>query len=445
MQDTKTTDSKEPEKQPGAPEAPKDLVPDLVPEETEGEDKAETKSLPEPDSKSEQADDDSTPFDDEKTGEVIDEIVAKESDDLLAAQDAAIGKPTTRIKPKKRGSLLGRWWHNKWARSITLLLLFGGIAALLVVPKTRYLVLNTAGVRSSSSVVVVDDSTQLPLKGVEVKLGEQETKTDSRGRVQFKELELGPTKLVVSRVGFEEVQRSVIIGWGSNPFGTVALKASGVQYVIEVRDYLSDKPVEGVEATDGVEATAVSGKDGKITLTLSSAITAESTITLSRGGYRTEQIALDADPKKTTKASLVLDRKAVFMTKQSGKYDLYKSDIDGKNRELLLPGTGAETSNIGLAVSLDGKRAALVSTRENKRASDGSLLSTLVLIDVDEGDTVSIAEGAQLQLIDWIGSRLIFRQVAASSTAANRDVVVAYNSPITPACNWLRPIPSMLS
>src|SRR5688500_6951404 len=48
-----------------------DLVPDLVPE-----------SDAQP-----QSDDDATPFDDEKTEQAINEIVAKEGDELLAVQD----------------------------------------------------------------------------------------------------------------------------------------------------------------------------------------------------------------------------------------------------------------------------------------------------------------------------------------------------------------------
>jgi hypothetical protein len=48
---------------------------------------------------------------------------------------------------------------------------------------------------------------------------------------------------------------------------------------------------------------------------------------------------------------LVPDRKTVFVAKDSGKYDLYKSYVDGKNREVLLKGTGSENSNIALAMS----------------------------------------------------------------------------------------------
>lgn len=389
----------------------------------DGEDKPVPPDLiptPDPD---EQAKDDAqdTPFDDEKTDRAIDEIIAKEGDDLLAVQDAAAVKGGVAVARKGGG-----FWRNKWLRSIILLLVLAGLAAALVVPKTRYWALNTAGVRSSSSVVVIDSATQLPLKGVEVSLAGKQVQTDSEGEATFSNLRLGPTRLIVSRVGFKEVNRDVVIGWGSNPFGNVLLQATGVQFVIKVTDYLSQKPVEGVEATDG-QATAKSDKNGKVTLTLESAVIPKEGVTLTKAGYRTEAISLNEDAKKPTEVAIVLARKAVFVTKQSGKYDVYKSDLDGKNREVLLAGTGNENSNISLAVSPDGGRVAFASTRENKRDSGGFLLSSLMLINIETGSTVTIAEAAQIQLIDWIGSRLVFQLGSSDNEADDRYAVVSYN------------------
>ena len=410
--EAETTEDESPTPEPEAEtedkeqETPPDLVPDIVPDPDE--------------QPAQSTDEEETPFDDEKTDEAIDEIVAKEGDEVLAVQDAAAFQVGAKAA-KKHG-----FFRNKWVRRILVLLVLGGAAAALAVPVSRYWILNTAGVRSSSSVTVVDSTTQLPLKGVTVALAGQRTDTNSDGVAKFSKLKLGPTTLGVKRVGFEEVGRSVVVGWGSNPFGSVALKATGVQYVIEVKDYLTEKPVEGVEATDG-EATAVSGKDGKITLTLESPITEQDGITLSKVGYRNEKVTLNEDPKKPTQATMVLARKAVFVTKQSGKYDVYKSDIDGKNRELLLPGTGSENSNITLAVSPDGTRAALVSTRDNKRDSSGFLLSSIALINTESGEKVTIGEASQIQLIDWIGTRLVFQLGSSDSTAGNRYTVVSYS------------------
>jgi hypothetical protein len=371
----------------------------------------------------EQGAEDTTPFDDEKTAQAIEDIVATESDELLEAEDAAAARLKT---PERKRGFFGRWWHSSWARWLTFLLVFGSVGAAFAVPAARYWLLNALGVHSSASVIVVDATTQLPLKGVEVAIGGRKAQTNADGQAKITGLRLGPQQLAIAQVGFAEVRQRVTIGWGSNPLGTFALRAVGVQYQVEVRDYLSDQPVEGVRASSGV-ASAVSDKAGKITLTLESIADAKEPVTLTKGGYRTEQVTLQADPKMPTKVTLVLARKTVFVTKQSGKFDVYKSDIDGQNRQVLLPGTGTETNNITLVSSADGNRAALVSTRTNQRDTDGSPLSALTLIDIATGETVTIAQAPHIRLIDWLGPRLIFEQVGSDATANNRHQIISYN------------------
>lgn len=445
-QDPAQTDAKdeteieiEPEPEPKPKEAKehkKEVPPDLVPppeesvdESEEADEKPQEESESEPESKPEPAletkapetDDENTPFDDEKTEQAIDDIVAKEGDDLLAVQDAAGAKGKVDVPRQRSG-----FWRKKWVRSILLLLVFGGIAAALALPTSRYWALNTAGVRSSSSLKVVDSTTQLPLKGVEVTVGNKQALTDSEGNATLSDLKLGAAQLTIGQVGFEEIHRDIVVGWGSNPLGNFALKATGVQYVIEVTDYLSEQPLEGVEATNG-GVTAVSDKEGKITLTLESTLVAKDGVVLSKAGYRSKPIDLNDDPKEPTQAAMVVDRKAVFVSKQSGKYDVYKSDVDGENREVLLAGTGHENSNISLVVSQDGKRAAYVSTRDNKRDDGGFLLSSLVLINVENGSALTIAEAAQIQLIDWVGSRLVFQLGSSDSDDEERYTVSSYD------------------
>jgi hypothetical protein len=126
---------------------------------------------------------------------------------------------------------------------------------------------------------------------------------------------------------------------------------------------------------------------------------------------------------------LVPDHKHVYISKQSGTYDLYSMDLDGKNAKLLLRGTGLETSNLSLVPSSDGNRAALVSTRDNVRDSDGFLLTTLTLVDTHTGAVVTVDHGAQIQLLAWNGSRLAYRVAMAGASAANaqRYRLLAYN------------------
>lgn len=377
-------------------------------------------------------DDAKTVIEDSKTDAAVDDILAKESDQLLDMQGGAV--PPAPIAKKQRGfwgsigHFFARWWHNKWARWITIVVLLGALTAAAVIPKSRYAVLNTLGVRSSASVVVLDNTTQLPLKNVTVTIGNQTQLTNSDGVARFNDLELGKYLLTIKRIAFASQERQVTVGWGSNPLGSYKIKATGTQYAILVSDYVSGESIEGAEANSD-EATAQSDKNGRVILTVEDTDITRLSVTVSASSYRSETVELDAASATAANVVLVPSQKDVFVSKQSGKYDVYTADLDGHNRKLLLAGTGNESSAISLVVSPDGKRAALVSTRDNIRDGDGFLLQALTIIDIEEGTSVTVDHAEQVQLVDWLGNRLIYRSTLAGASAADpqRNRLISYN------------------
>jgi hypothetical protein len=372
-----------------------------------------------------------TAIDGDEIDRAVDDIVAKEGDEVLAAEDAAHAQqaPVRHRRGFWRGlgHIFALWLGTTKGRWLTFGLLVIGAGAVTVVQPARYYALNTIGVRASATAVVTDDLTQLPLAGVPVSLAGRQLQTDATGKARFTSLRLGPARLTIDRVGFARLERRVIIGWGSNPLGSFGLQATGARYTITVHDYLSGKPVSGVLATSGL-ASALSDQNGTIQLTLQDASAAQSPITISKDGYRSGQVTLK-NTGQPTDVLLVGTRQAVFVAKQDGKYDLFKSDIDGANRTLLLPGTGNENANISLAVSQDGSHAALISTRDTQKDADGFALSTLSLVSVADGSTISLAHTEQVQLVTWVGSRLVFEQVSTdpNTPPANRYALVSYD------------------
>ncbi len=374
------------------------------------------------------ADDDTTVYDDDRTSRAVDDIVAHESDQLLEAQDEAAAEASAKV-PKR--SFFGRLGHflfkTSRGRWLLFLLIVAALGAAAGIPASRYYLLNKAGVQASASVLAVDALTQTPLKNVRVSVGGHHAQTDSSGRAVIRGLRLGPATLIITQIGFADIKQDMVVGWGSNPMGKFALKAVGVRYTLIVRDYLTEKPLAGVQARSG-GAAAASDANGKLVITLAKAADAVDPVSLSLGGYRSDDITL-GDPTQTQTVAMVIAQKAVYMSKENGKYDIYKSDLDGANKQLLLSATGSEDSNSSLIMSPDGAHAALVSTRDNQRGADGYLLNSLSLIDVADGSVNRITQGEQIQLIDWIGPRLIFEKVAsdANTPAASRYSVVAYN------------------
>ncbi|HEX9153271.1 MAG TPA: hypothetical protein VF809_00440, partial [Candidatus Saccharimonadales bacterium] len=105
------------------------------------------------------------------------------------------------------------------------------------------------------------------------------------------------------------------------------------------------------------------------------------------------------------------------------------SDLDGKNRKLLLAGTGNENANMSLVVSPDGKRAAFVSTRDNFRDASGYLLMALTIISIETGTSTVVDHAEQIQLVDWLDNRLIYRTTVAGAdiTDSQRNRLVSLN------------------
>ncbi len=380
----------------------------------EDPDKPKISEQPEPNDEA-----DKTPFDDSTTSEAIDDIVATEGDQVLQAEDST----KYSVQGPKH-----RWYHflatskGRWA---TLLVLAIAIGLLVGLPTTRYWMLNAYGVRVSTSVTTVDSATHSPLKNVKVTVAGRTVTTNGDGTAKLHGLKLGPATIRITQTGFATVSQDVVLGWGSNPLGTVALKSVGVRYELHLSDYLSGKAIAGAEASSG-EATARSDSNGKLVLTLPSTAAATAPISVSKAGYRTEQVLL-GDPSKSQNVHMVADAKALFMSKESGTYDVYRSDLDGKNTQVLLTGTGSETSQNALVVSPDGSHAALVSARTGEHASDGFVLNTLTIIATSDGSAISPAKAEQIQLIDWVGSRLIFEQVSPDASASGRYSIISYD------------------
>jgi len=369
--------------------------------------------------------------DDEITQEAVDDIAAKESDEVLAAEDEEVAKafahPDNSLKTRLK-NFFSAWWNNKKARWATI----AGLVIILVLavslPISRYFLLNTAGVRGSASLTVLDDSTQLPLKNVQVSLAGQTSKTDDNGLVTLNHLKLGKSTLVIQKLAFANQSKSITIGWGSNPLGNQVIRAVGAQYTFLVKDWLSTKAVASAEATSG-DASAKSDSSGKIVLTIASTEATTLPVTIASTGYRNEKITLDLTTKLAQTVNMVPARQQVFISNQSGKDDLFKIDIDGKNQKLILAGTGSEQDNIALVSHPTDEVAAMVSTRDNVHNADGFLLSTLTLVNLSNDTTVTVAQSERIQIIGWLGNNLIFVQIAAGASANNpkRYQLIAYD------------------
>lgn len=372
---------------------------------------------------------------DKSTNEAVDEIVSEESNRLLAIDDAKAELSAGGLALKNK-SLIGKikakladFWSNPIKRNSTLAIVFVAIVAVAVVPTSRYFTLNMVGIRASTSFNIVDEKTGQPLKNVEVSIGDKTSKTDKEGHAKLEKIKLGPQEIIASKPAFADSTQNVTVGWGSNPLGDIKLTAVGSRYTVNVADFLSDKPIAGAEAISG-EASAVANDKGEIVLVVPDEKEGSVDVQILAENYRTETLSLAVGEKNPQNLKLVPVRKQAFVSKRSGNYDLYKIDVDGKNEEKVLAGTGSEKSE-GMIIMPHSKKdiVAFVSTRGDKYNRDGFALSSLSLVDLETNEALDIAQSERIQLIDFIDDKLIFVKISEGESAAspNRHKLISYD------------------
>lgn len=370
----------------------------------------------------------SMPQEETPSDETEDKIAQESSANLEDDQPAEAN--TKKSKPKgKIRRFFKAWWENKTARWATIIIVALVVIGVAAYPRTRYFLLNAAGVRSGASVTVIDNASRQPLKNVEVQLNNASGTTNEDGYVELEKVRLGATNLTVSRRAFASFEKQVTVGWGSNPLGEVILEPKGLQYTFMVRDFLSEQPLEKVEAISG-DASAFSDKEGKIILTLDTTSDEPVEIAIQADGYRTEKITETAETTSNKEINMVPAQEQAFISKRSGKYDLYKIYADGKGEKLILSGTGFERDDMVLVPQPSGSNVAYVSTRDGQRASDGTLLSTLNIVNLGNNKVTKLDTADRIQVVSWVNDTLVYVVVVdeqGPGGAAKKQRLVSYN------------------
>lgn len=390
---------------------------DSTAEETSIESQVETETN-EPSSQAEPTADDKE-FSDDKTADAVDDIVATESDELLQRQDAEKSAPVIAEKKKSKiGTLFKNWWVNpatKWGTIVGLLLT---IALITLLPASRYAILNAAGVRAKTSLTVMSNESQQPLKNAEVSIANQTKSTDDEGKVAFEGLKLGKQALKIKKSGYATIQKDKVLGWGSNPLGKVGMSVTGTKFSFVAKDFLSSKALASAEAISG-DFNATADNEGRIILSIDQLEDKDFTVTIKAPDYRDEIVTIKPNDTAEKTVQMVPAKQHVFVSKRTGKFDVYKIDADGKNEAVLVAATGSEREDLSLLSHPTRQYVALVSTREGKRNKDGYLLSGIYIVNVANGESQKIGQSERIQLIDWSGDRLVYIGIVDGVSAAN--------------------------
>ena len=352
----------------------------------------------------------------------VDEIVHGESDQLLKAKDEELEHA---FEPhKSRWERIRAWWGGVWAEPKYRYGILSGsislIVVLMLIPVTRWGIMNTLGFRASASLKITDDKTTQPIKNAAVSLAGKSVKTDDNGIAKFDHLKLGPTQLKVKKTAYTELSQSIRVGLGSNILSDRSLSAVGARLKFNVSDWLSKMPVKKAEATIG-DSSAFANDEGLIEIPVDPT-DAILDVSISAEHYKASKLSTTLAETATKDVSLVTDYPNYFLSNRDGKFDLYRVDVDGLNEKQVLAGTGRESgSDMQLSMSPSHQYAALVSKRDNDKNTDGYLKDSLNIFDTKTDSARKITSSEDIYLVAWDANHLVYVKVAAGASAANKQ------------------------
>ncbi len=350
--------------------------------------------------------------------ETIDDSTADQESAVIAeGSDEAVSPPKSRFKR----ILSGYWRHKLWTLPMTVLLIVGVLAA---VPVSRYAVAATF-MTQDVAISVTDQDTKQPVGSAIVTVDGVTATTDSEGRASVK-VKVGDRTVSVSKKYYSLSTGKLFVPIGGmNAPAQVTVKATGRQVPLAVVNKISGKPLEDV-LIKAAGTEVKTDKDGKAVLVLP-ADKPKLDVALSGKGFNELKTTLTVAelPVASNTFQITPSGKVYFLSKQSGKIDVVKTDLDGTNRQTIVAGTGREEErNTILLASRDWKYLAMLSRRDSEKAK-------LYLIDTVADKMTTMDEGdANFQLVGWSGHTFAYSVIRnkIEQWQPNKYAIKSYNA-----------------
>jgi hypothetical protein len=200
------------------------------------------------------------------------------------------------------------------------------------------------------------------------------------------------------------------------------MKSVGIEVKFVAKDWLTGQPITAGHFGVG-DVVTTPGAQGEVALHIPA--TDDKTVQLSAkfggSGYTdtTKEITLDAVPAEVT---FVPAGKHYFVSKRSGQFAVYSSNLDGTTVAEVVSGSANETGDIAFSVSPNGKYAALASTGEATRDTFGTVQQKLYMVDLAGNKLTAVDTALQFDFADWSGDSVVYtaRYREAGGASAHR-------------------------
>lgn len=323
---------------------------------------------------------------------------------------------------------------KKFWLAVVLSLLAIAIAAWFIQPSRVYIV-NLIGlkvpVKITTTTVAEPKQPSATLKKVTVTVNGQEFISNDEGIVQTN-VAYGPVSIDAVKTGYEGA--GFTDSYDFNPFFNLIgaqpkngaertidmqLKGVGLPLTFNAKDWLTQGPVVKGKFSVG-DVVAEPDAQGSVSLKVPPTDNKTVKVRATFGGtYNDIEFDAKLQAAPAQEFLFVPAGKDYFVSKRSGQFAVYSSNVDGSLTTEIVPASANETAAIDFAVSPSGKFAALASTREGKKDSGGQLLQKLYVVNLSTNQLTALDEGRWFDFIDWSGDTLAYT-TAASTTAPQR-------------------------
>ena len=329
-------------------------------------------------------------LEDNVTESAIDDIVSKESDEVLEVEDQT-SQAEEQQPPKKHR--ISKVIKNKWfiiGLVIVLLLVVFGL------PYSRYKILGLF-LKSNYQIELTDSITNHPISGAKVSIDGVSLKSNASGIANFK-LPLGEYKLSVSKQFYNTYSTNILFGLSSSKKLNLKLNAYGRQFSFKISNSITAQPLAGVQVSyNGI--TSLSNASGIAYMVLPARATTYNLV-LSANGYNNQNDTVKFNGQVlTNNFSLTPSGKVYFLSQSQGVINVVSANLDGTDQKIIVPGTSSEQpTSTFLMASPDWKY--LILEANMKGTGPGLYVINTATKQINEFDS----SNSSFSLIGWSSS-----------------------------------------
>lgn len=357
-------------------------------------------------------------IDNEETDKAVDDIMARESDLVLAVDDAAVKRTPTPPSSGWKDKLI-RLLHNKW--------MWIGIGViiclLLALPYTRYRLVGLV-LKKEVQVTIIDSQTDTPVSNAVIHTTGASAKTNANGVAELN-AGVGERTFTILKQYYKTSTAHYFVGFRGRHVLTVKLVATGRLVPITVLNAISGQPLSGA-SIHILSTTAKTNSHGQATMAIPANTTTD-TATVSLSGYNTKQVTVQLTSATVAANSFTLtpSGQIYFLSNQGGTINVLKSNLDGSGLHTVLAGTGHETAaTTRLLTSSDWRYVVLEANRDGTRPA-------LYLINTSNDQVTEFdSSNATFNLIGWSGHDFLYSLTNASTNLwqSGSQVVKKYDA-----------------